>query len=98
MIKDLVPRLPLVHLEDWHCYVQDCFLKEVAENSVLHVTVKGAQAWYERFVILQASNLDQILRFAGPSTQQPGTSASVQRPRLSTPETSLRHHARAFGL
>lgn len=31
-----------------HFYVQDYYLREVAENTMLHLTVEDAQAWYLR--------------------------------------------------
>jgi hypothetical protein len=45
-VKDLDPRLALVQLGDRYFYIQNYYLKDVALNSMLHVTVEDAQAWY----------------------------------------------------
>jgi len=40
--------LALVRVADQqHFYLQDYYVKEVAENSMLHLTVGDAQAWYQ---------------------------------------------------
>lgn len=45
--RDVGPGLALVKLgDDQHFYVQDYYLKDFAENSMLHVTVDDAQAWH----------------------------------------------------
>lgn len=45
---DVGPGLALVRVaEQQHFYLQDYYLKEVAENSMLHLTVEDAQAWYQ---------------------------------------------------
>jgi catechol 2,3-dioxygenase-like lactoylglutathione lyase family enzyme len=47
--KDVGDGLALVRLADeQHFYLQDYYLKEVAENCMLHLTVEDAQAWYEQ--------------------------------------------------
>lgn len=45
--QDVGPGLALVTLGDaQHFYIQDYWVKEVAENSMLHVTVGDAAAWH----------------------------------------------------
>jgi hypothetical protein len=46
-VKDLDERLALVQLGDQHFYIQNYYLKDVAENCMLHLTVVDAQAWYQ---------------------------------------------------
>ena len=46
-VKDLEPRLALVDLGGRYFYIQDYYLKDVALNTMLHITVENAQAWYE---------------------------------------------------
>ncbi|MFZ5637983.1 MAG: hypothetical protein ACOY82_15485 [Pseudomonadota bacterium] len=44
---DVGPGLALVRLgDDQHFYIQNYYLKDVAENSMLHVTVEDAGAWH----------------------------------------------------
>jgi hypothetical protein len=45
-VKDLDPRLALVQPGDRYFYIQNYYLEDVALNSMLHVTVEDAQAWY----------------------------------------------------
>jgi len=46
--RDVGPGLALVRVADQqHFYLQDYYVKEVAENSMLHLTVEDAQAWYQ---------------------------------------------------
>lgn len=45
--RDVGPGIALVRLgERQHFYIQDYYLKDVAENTMLHITVEDAQAWY----------------------------------------------------
>ncbi|MEO5690416.1 MAG: hypothetical protein ABIR54_23900 [Burkholderiaceae bacterium] len=45
--QDVGPGLALVTLGDGqHFYIQDYYLKDVAENCMLHVSVEDAQAWH----------------------------------------------------
>lgn len=45
--RDVDKGLALVRLADQqHFYVQDYYIKDVAENCMLHVTVADALAWY----------------------------------------------------
>ena len=45
--QDVDDGLALVRLADGqHFYIQDYYIKDVAENCMLHLTVEDAQAWY----------------------------------------------------
>lgn len=45
--RDVADGLALVRLaEQQHFYIQDYYVKELAENCMLHLTVDDAQAWY----------------------------------------------------
>lgn len=45
--KDVADGLALVRLADQqHFYIQDYYIREVAENCMLHLTVTDAQAWH----------------------------------------------------
>lgn len=45
--KDVADGLALVRVADQqHFYLQDYYIKEVAENCMLHMTVDDAQAWH----------------------------------------------------
>ena len=55
---DVGPGLALVKVGDaQHFYIQDYYLKDVAENCMLHVTVQDAKAWY--------AHVDAVLRDGG---------------------------------
>lgn len=65
----VAPDLALVTVSDHQSfYLQDYYVREVAENSMLHLTVTDAQAWYAHVVE----------RMAG----QPFGAARVQPPKL----------------
>ena len=58
-VKDVDPRMALVTLGTCHFYIQDHYLKEVAENSMLHVTVDDAQAWHDHVsAVLQEAGFE----------------------------------------
>lgn len=45
--RDVADGMALVTLgPEQHFYIQDYYLKDVAENAMLHVTVDDAHAWY----------------------------------------------------
>ena len=45
--RDVDTGLALVRVADGqHFYIQDYYIRELAENSMLHLTVADAQAWY----------------------------------------------------
>jgi hypothetical protein len=46
-VKDVDLRMALVKFGTRHFYIQDYYLKEVAENAMLHISVDDAQAWHE---------------------------------------------------
>jgi catechol 2,3-dioxygenase-like lactoylglutathione lyase family enzyme len=67
--KDVADGLALVRVADQqHFYLQDYYIKEVAENCMLHLTVTDAQAWHRH-----VSSVLQGNRF---------TEARVQPPKL----------------
>ena len=65
--RDVGPNLALVTLGDGqNFYIQDYYLKDVADNTMLHVTVEDAPAWH--------AHVDAILRngdFPGARVQPP---------------------------
>ena len=65
--QDVGPGLALVTLgEAQHFYIQDYYVKEVAENTMLHVTVDNAADWHAHVAaILEAG------RFAPARVQPP---------------------------
>ena len=65
-VKDVDPRLALVTLGTCHFYIQDYYLKDVAENSMLHLTVDDAQAWHEHVAAVLRDS-----KFAGTRVQAP---------------------------
>lgn len=65
-VEDLGHGLALVTLEEQHFYIQDYYLKEVAENAMLHITVQDAQAGYEH-----AAAIISDQKIGGPRVQPP---------------------------
>jgi len=64
---DVADRLALVSLSDQqHFYIQDYYVREMAENCMLHLTVVDAQAWHRH-----VSSVLQGNRFAGARVQPP---------------------------
>lgn len=65
--RDVADGLALVRLADQqHFYLQDYYVREVAENCMLHATVADAQAWY--------GHVSSVLRnndFPGARVQPP---------------------------
>ena len=53
-VKDVATDLALVESRDVHFYLQDYYVKEFAENTMLHITVEDAHAWYQ--------HVDAVLR------------------------------------
>lgn len=65
--RDVGPGLALVQLaEQQHVYLQDYYVKEVAENCMLHDTVEDAQAWYRHVAAVLRDD-----RFPGARVQPP---------------------------
>ena len=65
--RDVGPKLALVRVDEGqHFYLQDYYVKEFAENMMLHVTVADAQAWHAHV----AAALDKG-RFTSARVQPP---------------------------
>ncbi len=65
--RDVADGLALVRLADQqHFYIQDYYVREVAENCMLHVTVDDAQAWYK-----QVASVLRSRKFADARVQPP---------------------------
>lgn len=69
--RDVGPGLALVALAaQQHFYLQDYYVREFAENTMLHATVDDAQAWFRHVdAVLQGD------RFPGARVQPPATQA-----------------------
>lgn len=65
-VKDVDDGIALVQLADEHFYIQNYYLKEFAENCMLHLTVEDAQAWYQH-----VSSVLQNNKFPGARVQSP---------------------------
>ena len=65
-VKDLDRRMALVKFGSRHFYIQDYYIKEVALNCMLHITVDDAQAWYDHAASVLHDN-----RFEGTRVQEP---------------------------
>ena len=65
-VKDVSKELALVQLADQHFYIQNFYVKELAENYMLHLTVEDAQAWYQH-----VSSALQTKRFPGARVRRP---------------------------
>jgi catechol 2,3-dioxygenase-like lactoylglutathione lyase family enzyme len=65
-VKEVGQGLALVELADRHFYIQNYYLQAVAENSMLHITVEDAQAWYEH-----VSSVLRDKKFSGARVQPP---------------------------
>ncbi|MBL8857091.1 MAG: hypothetical protein JNL28_01120 [Planctomycetes bacterium] len=71
-VKDLDPKLALVDLGDQHFYIQDYYIKEVAENCMLHLSVEDAQAWYQHVEAVLRDEAFQDARVQAPHIQPYG--------------------------
>lgn len=71
-VKDVAPKLALVESQGGHFYLQDYYVKEFAENAMLHITVEDAQAWYQHVVGVLASNKWPAARVQPPKLQPYG--------------------------
>ena len=71
--RDVADGLALVRLaEQQHFYLQDYYVKEMAENSMLHLTVADAQAWYRHVsAVLQGGRFPEA-RVQPPKPQPYG--------------------------
>lgn len=67
---DVGPGLALVKLgEQQHFYIQDYYLKDVAENCMLHVTIDDAQEWHTHLVSVLRGGEFPEARVQAPSWQ-----------------------------
>ncbi|MGH8290903.1 MAG: hypothetical protein ACREV7_18135 [Steroidobacteraceae bacterium] len=71
-VKDVAPRLALVELQDGRFYLQDYYLKEFAENAMLHIRVEDARAWYEHVLTVLKDNRFPAARVQPPKAQPYG--------------------------
>jgi predicted enzyme related to lactoylglutathione lyase len=65
-VKDVGDGLALVEAESVHFYIQNYYNKDVAENSMLHITVDDARAWHQHV----AAVLERE-KFGGARVQPP---------------------------
>ena len=73
--RDVGPRLALVTVGDGqHFYLQDYYLKDVAENTMLHLTVESAQAWHAHVAAALEAGGFTTARVQSPSRQPYGAS------------------------
>ncbi len=71
--KDVGDGLALVRVADQqHFYLQDYYIKDVAENCMLHLTVGDAQAWYRHVSAVLANDPQSAARVQPPSLQPYG--------------------------
>ena len=70
---DVGPGLALVRLADaQHFYIQDYYLKDVAENTMLHVTVQDAAAWHAHVAAVLRDGAFPGARVQAPARQPYG--------------------------
>lgn len=70
---DVGDGLALVRLADQqHFYIQDYYIKTVAENCMLHLTVEDAQAWYQHVLTVLRSQKFGDARVQPPKLQPYG--------------------------
>jgi hypothetical protein len=71
--RDVADGLALVQLADrQHFYIQDYYIREVAENCMLHLTVADAQAWYRHVSTVLKGNRFSDARVQPPKLQPYG--------------------------
>ena len=71
-VKDVSAGMALVKFGSRHFYIQDYYLKEVALNCMLHITVDDAPAWYEHITSVLRDNKFEGTRVQAPSRQPYG--------------------------
>lgn len=75
--KDVGPGIALVTLgERQHFYIQDYYVKEFAENTMLHVTVEDARAWYEHVSTILRDGAFPEARVGSPALQSYGATVT----------------------
>lgn len=71
--RDVGDGLALVRLADrQHFYIQDYWIREVAENCMLHLTVQDAQAWYRHVAGILRDEAFEGARVQAPKPQPYG--------------------------
>lgn len=71
--RDVGDGLALVRLADrQHFYLQDYYIKELAENCMLHLTVEDAQAWYRHVAVVLHDDAFGGARVQAPKRQPYG--------------------------
>jgi len=71
-VKDVGDGLALVELQDAHFYIQNYYIKDVAENAMLHITVQDARAWHQHVsAVLEGKKFPQA-RVQPPKLQPYG--------------------------
>lgn len=71
--RNVADGLALVRLADQqHFYIQDYYIREVAENCMLHLTVADAQAWYHHVSAALRGNAFPEARVQPPKLQPYG--------------------------
>jgi hypothetical protein len=75
--EDVGPGIALVRLGDaQHFYIQDYYLKDVAENSMLHITVQDAQVWYAHIASILSGGEFPEARAQPPARQAYGATVT----------------------
>ncbi|MEO6688913.1 MAG: glyoxalase [Dokdonella sp.] len=70
---DVADGLALVRVADeQHFYIQNYYIKDVAENCMLHLTVDDAQAWYRHVSAVLGSDAFEGARVQPPKRQPYG--------------------------
>lgn len=71
--QDVGPKLALVTIgEGQHFYIQDYYLKDVAENTMLHVTVDSAADWHAHLAATLEKGRFATARVQAPARQPYG--------------------------
>lgn len=71
--RDVADGLALVELrEQQHFYIQDYYIKEIAENCMLHLTVEDAQDWYRHVSAILNRDKSYGARIQPPKLQAYG--------------------------
>jgi len=71
-VKDVADGMALVQLADRHFYIQNYYVKEFAENCMLHLTVEDAQAWFRHVSSVLQDNKFPEARVQSPTRQAYG--------------------------
>lgn len=71
-VKRLDSALALVEFGEQHFYIQNYYVKEIAENTMLHITVADARAWHEHVSRVLHENRFGDARVQAPKVQAYG--------------------------